>query len=147
MESAKKKIRILVVEDNPHIRNLLHYLLRDTFDLELVDCVDDALLTAAQQHFDLFLLDINLGEQRTGIDLLKLLRQMPAYTATPAVACTVYTRRGDKERFLAAGFDNHVGKPFTDEALRGTLQAVLAKARPPQPTEMVVNRRQRSGLY
>ena len=82
MESAKKKIRILVVEDNPHIRNLLHYLLRDTFDLELVDCIDDALLTAAQQHFDLFLLDINLGEQRTGIDLLKLLRQMPAYTAT-----------------------------------------------------------------
>ena len=147
MNTNPSRARILIVEDNPPIQMLLRHLLSKRFDIELANTVDGAIQTATLHHFDLFLLDINLGEQRTGIDLLKLLRQMPAYTATPAVACTVYTRRGDKERFLAAGFDNHVGKPFTDEALRDTLQAVLAKARPPQPTEMVVNRRQRSGLY
>ena len=80
--------RILIVEDDRCIQVLYRYLLKARFDVQLVDNVDDAIHLAAHEHFDLFLLDINLGEMRTGADLLGLLRKMPAYSATPAVACT-----------------------------------------------------------
>ncbi len=60
---------------------------------------------------------------------------MPAYAATPATACTANTRPGDKERFLASGFDAYVGKPFTKEGLLDTLRAVLATARSSRPAE------------
>ncbi len=74
-------------------------------------------------------MDIDLGEPRTGVELLLELRQMPAYAATPAVTCTANTRPGDREHLLASGFDAYVGKPFTEEGLLDTLQAVLATSR------------------
>ncbi len=128
--SQDQRARLLVVEDNPSIRAMLGIFLRATYDLELVGRFDDALHAAAHRGFDLFLLDINLGEPRTGIDLLGALRQMPAYAATPAVACTSNTWSGDRERFLASGFDAYIGKPFTEEELLDLLRAVLATSRP-----------------
>ncbi len=128
--SQDQRARLLVVEDNPSIRAMLAFFLRATYDLELVGRFDDALHAAAHRGFDLFLLDINLGEPRTGIDLLGALRQMPAYAATPAVACTSNTGPGSKEHLLASGFDAYIGKPFEEEELLDTLRAVLATSRP-----------------
>lgn len=127
--SQDQRARLLVVEDNPTIRVMLGFFLRATYDLELVGRFDDALHAAAHRGFDLFLLDINLGEPRTGIDLLGALRQMPAYAATPAVACTA-TEPGSKKHLLALGFDAYIGKPFEEEELLDTLRAVLATSRP-----------------
>lgn len=129
MESKEHKLRLLVVEDNLVNQFLLRYHLRDTFDLELVGRFDEALTAAVRQPFDLFLLDIDLGEPRTGVELLHALRQMPAYAATPAAACTANTLPGDRERLLASGFDAYVGKPFTKEGLLDTLHTVLASSR------------------
>ena len=88
MSTDPKKARILVVEDDRCIALLYRHLLGQRFDLEFVDNVESALLMAQGEHFDLFLLDINLGEVRDGVDLLGLLRQMPAYDGTPAISCT-----------------------------------------------------------
>ncbi len=129
MESKKHKLRVLVVDDNLMNRTLLRYYLGAAFDLELVGRFDEALHAAAHRGFDLLLLDIDLGEPRTGVELLLELRQMPAYAATPAVTCTANTRPGDREHLLASGFDAYVGKPFTEEGLLETLQAVLATSR------------------
>ena len=126
MEHTTNKARILVVEDNLANQTLLRYHLHATFDLELVGRFDEALDAATHRRFDLFLLDIDLGEQRTGVELLHELRKIPAYTATPAVTCTANTRPGDRERFLASGFDDYIGKPFTEEELLGTLHTLLA---------------------
>ncbi len=126
MSTEPTPIRILVVEDNPANQFLLRYHLRATFELELVSRFDEALHAAARQPFDLLLLDIDLGEPRTGVELLHALRQMPAYAATPAVTCTVNTLLGDRERLLASGFDAYLGKPFTKEELLDTLHTVLA---------------------
>ena len=135
MESKEHRLRLLVVEDNLANRTLLRYYLGATFDLELLGRFDEALHAAAHRRFDVFLLDIDLGEVRTGIELLRALRQMPAYAATPAVTCTANTRPGDRERFLASGFDAYLGKPFTKEGLLDTLHTVLATSGPSLPPE------------
>ncbi len=135
MENKAKKARLLVVEDNLANQTLLRYYLHATFDLELVGRFDEALTAAARQRFDLLLLDIDLGEPRTGVELLRALRQMPTYAATPAVTCTANTRPGDRERFLASGFDAYLGKPFTEERLLDTLHTVLATSGPSWPPE------------
>ncbi len=141
MESKEHKLRLLVVEDNLANQTLLRYYLGDTFELELVGRFDEALLVAAKQRFDVFLLDIDLGEPCTGVELLRALRQMLAYTATPAVTCTAHTRPGDRERLLASGFDAYVGKPFTKEELLDTLHTVLANSGPSGPQLSLVLRR------
>lgn len=139
MMSRDRRAGVLVVEDSEGIRTLLDFFLRATFDLELVEGFDEALHTAARRRFDLFLLDIDLGEARDGVDLLNELRRMPAYAATPAVTCTSNTGPGDKERLLASGFDAYIGKPFTEEELIDTLRAVLITSGQSRHTVMEEN--------
>ena len=126
MTSQRHRKRILIVEDDPAIQLLLRHLLRPWFDLDLAVTVDEALSMAALHLFDLFLIDINLGAGRTGVDLLWALRQMPGYRATPAVSCTAYALRGDRERFLSYGFDEHIDKPFVPHQLHEMLSAALS---------------------
>ena len=126
MTSQRDRKRILFVEDDPAIQLLLRHLLHPWFDLDLAVTVDEALNMADQHPFDLFLIDINLGAGRTGVDLLWALRQMPSYRATPAVSCTAYAMRGDRERFLSYGFDEHINKPFVANQLHAMLSAALS---------------------
>ena len=116
--------RILVLEDNAESRLLLRHLLRKDFDATLVGGADDALRAAESNDFDMALLDINLGEKRTGVDVLRLLRTMPQHRELPALACTAYALPGDRERFLEAGFVDYVSKPF----VKAELMTALRKA-------------------
>ena len=120
--------RILAVEDNPDTQLLLRYLLRPHYELEIVPHVDDALHAARSGQFDLLILDINLGEERTGIDLLLELRQMDEYQSTPALALTAYAMPGDRERFEETGFNEYISKPFTRKELYEALQNMLERA-------------------
>ena len=117
MMTLDGKASILAVEDDPHIQILLRHLLQSRYNLMLVGSTDAALHAASVERFDLFLLDINLGEDRTGVDLLNALRQMPCYRATPAIACTAYAMHGDHDRFIKQGFIGYVGKPFSRDGL------------------------------
>lgn len=119
------KPRILVLEDNPESRLLLRHLLRKDFDATIVAGADDALAEAEVRSFDVALLDINLGERRTGVDVLRLLRHMPAFDTTPALACTAYALPGDREHFLEAGFADYVSKPFVKQDLIAALQRAI----------------------
>ncbi|HMB89456.1 MAG TPA: response regulator [Rhodothermales bacterium] len=124
MPSAKE-LHILTVEDNPDTQTLLFYMLQQHFNMSFSSHVDEALNLAAEKEFNLFLLDINLGESRTGVDLLHLLREQPRYANTPALALTAYAMPGDRERFLDAGFNGYISKPFTRRELLDTIKVAI----------------------
>lgn len=126
--TENSRVRILAVEDNPDTQTLLRYLLRPRFDVCLVSHVQDAIDAADGGVFDVFVLDINLGEQRTGIDLLHRLRTIPAYKDTPALALTAYAMPGDRDRFLKEGFNAYVSKPFTRNELFEAIQILVLSA-------------------
>lgn len=123
MEASKP--RILVVEDNKDTRLLLRYMLKDRFQLSMASNVDDALAAAEGATFALLLLDINLGSRRTGVNLLEHLRDQPEHASTPALALTAYALPGDRDRFLDAGFDGYVSKPFQRKELLSTIDTIL----------------------
>ena len=123
IDSAPKP-RVLVLEDNAESRLLLRHLLRKEFDATLVGGADEAIEASRSATFDVALLDINLGEKRTGMDVLNALREMPQHASLPALACTAYALPGDRERFLDGGFVGYVSKPF----VKADLMAALTKA-------------------
>jgi CheY-like chemotaxis protein len=133
-----KNLHILTVEDNPDTQTLLRYMLKPYFSLVFSSHVDDALAQAETYSFGLLLLDINLGEQRTGIDLLQLLRQRPGYATTPALALTAYAMPGDRDRFIEAGFDGYISKPFTRRDLLDAIEKALDKKRLKSPVQKSV---------
>lgn len=120
--SPSEKPRILAVEDNSETQLLLEHLLKESFRVLVVGGVEEALEAADEQTFDALLLDINLSEQRTGTDLLHLLRERDHLSDVPAIALTAYAMPGDREDFLEAGFNQYVSKPFTREDLTEAIE-------------------------
>jgi len=107
---------ITVVEDNPDNRLLIRILLSDSYDV--IECVDgfEAVAQIPQAPPSLVLLDVSLPGM-DGLQVLKTLRAIPALDSVPILALTAHAMSGDRERFLAAGFDDYVSKPIVDEQL------------------------------
>lgn len=119
---------VLSVEDNPETRLLLEHLLADHCDLTLAPSVDEALKAVDSEPFDLLLLDINLGEEKTGTELLHLIRAREEMARVPAIALTAFAMPGDREDLLDKGFDGYVGKPFSQKELTNTIDQTLSGA-------------------
>jgi CheY-like chemotaxis protein len=124
MNTAEKP-RVLAVEDNSETQLLLEHLLKKSYEVVVVAGVDEALDTVSDTRFDALLLDINLSEERTGTDLLHLLRERNDMTDVPAIALTAYAMPGDREDFLESGFDQYVSKPFTRADLTEAIETSL----------------------
>ncbi len=132
-KKAMQRRSLLVVEDNPSTRILLVYLLKGAYEVSAAAGVDEALGLIHENRFDGLVLDINLCEERTGIDLLRAIREIPMYKDVPAIACTAYTNFGYRERLLESGFDLYVSKPFTKEQLHEGLHFLFDQV--PRKTE------------
>jgi CheY-like chemotaxis protein len=123
--STAEKPRVLAVEDNSETQLLLEHLLKKSYEVVVVAGVDEALDRVSDTRFDALLLDINLSEERTGTDLLHLLRERNDLNDVPAIALTAYAMPGDREDFLESGFDQYVSKPFTRADLTEAIETSL----------------------
>ena len=117
--------RVLVVEDNADTRTLVNHLLRKNYEVVCASDGDEALTLAAENNYDVLLVDINLGKGKSGEDVLHAVKSLPTYEDTPIIAVTAYAMPGDRERFFSEGFDDYVSKPFSKQRLLEALEAVL----------------------
>lgn len=125
-EDVEPRTRVLVVEDNADTRTLVNHLLRKNYDVRCATDADDALQLAADEKYDVLLVDINLGKGKSGEDVLHAIKSLPDYGDTPVIAVTAYAMPGDRERFFNEGFDEYVSKPFSKQRLLEALEGVLA---------------------
>jgi signal transduction histidine kinase/CheY-like chemotaxis protein len=129
--------RVLVAEDNPVNRELMQMMLEDLgCEVTLVSDGAEAVETCRRDRFDIILMD---GEMpgMDGLEATRRIRQFGSSTGQgriPIVAVTAHTLREDRERYLAAGLDDYLGKPFTKDQLRDRLRRWV----PPERGEGVV---------
>ena len=117
---------LAVVEDNADNRLLLQAILGDQYALVEYENGPDALAGLAKSRPDLVLLDISLPGM-DGNEILQRIRADAALTSLPVIALTAHAMSGDREKFLAAGFDDYVTKPIVDESkLFDAIQRLLS---------------------
>ena len=107
---------IAVVEDNADNRLLLQAILEDSYSLVEYDTGVAALEGMANQVPDLILLDISLPGM-DGLAVLQHVRADARLSGIPVIALTAHAMLGDRESFLAAGFNGYLTKPIIDEHL------------------------------
>lgn len=107
---------IAVVEDNPDNRMLVEAILDD--DYEIVEFESGIAALEGMRDFvpDLILMDISLPEM-DGSEVLRRLREDERFESVPVIALTAHAMSGDRERFLAEGFDDYVTKPIVDDSV------------------------------
>jgi signal transduction histidine kinase/ActR/RegA family two-component response regulator len=119
-----KGLRILVVDDEPDVRELVKRLLGEhDAQIRTAGSTSEALAAFRQERPDVVLSDIGMPEQ-DGYDLVRALRALPEGEGgkTPAAALTAMARAEDRKRALLAGFQAHITKPVDV----GELVAVVA---------------------
>jgi two-component system, cell cycle response regulator DivK len=108
--------KVAVVEDNPDNRMLVQALLEDSYEISEYETGVEAVNGLGDDVPDLILLDISLPEM-DGTEVLAWIREHPDLKDVPVIALTAHAMSGDREKFLAAGFNDYVTKPIVDEAV------------------------------
>jgi phosphate regulon transcriptional regulator PhoB len=123
-------LRVLIVEDEPDIRDLLvFHLERDGYQVAKARSGADALRQAQGSPPDLVLLDLMLPEM-DGLEVCRRLRQNPVTQGIPIVMLTARGDELDRVLGLEMGADDYVVKPFSPRELMARIRAVLRRTRP-----------------
>ncbi|MEM1238554.1 MAG: response regulator transcription factor [Cyanobacteria bacterium P01_H01_bin.26] len=119
--------KILVVDDDPAIRNLIHrFLAKQTYEMESAEDGKHALSVFEQFNPDLVILDVNLPDAN-GYDLCK---EMQSRTGVFVLMLTSRTDESDKIHGFNQGADDYITKPFSLGELEVRVGAILKRQRP-----------------
>jgi len=114
---------VLIVDDHPAQRHL-YTLLTDNLEIsaEIVSCCEEALRALKERPFDVILMDWQMPVV-DGLTCAVRIRERERSLGhrTPIVAVTAHVLDGDREKCLAAGLDDYLGKPFTVAQLKETI--------------------------
>ncbi len=125
-EATARVFRVLLVEDEPVIRELVRNMLGDgTVEVECAANGAEGLKLAKTASFDLILLDVVLP-QLDGITICRLLRADPNTAKTPLYMLTAKAKRTDVEAATKAGANGYIHKPFRGAELMELIQKLKA---------------------
>ena len=125
--NLNNNVKILMVEDDELNIRMISSFLKDKYDLDSATSGDEALKKSLDNQYDIFLMDIGLKKEMTGLDVTNKLRKMSKYKDTPIIALTAYALSGDKQRIIKAGCSHYLSKPFTKQQLLHMLDNVIHK--------------------
>jgi two-component system, OmpR family, phosphate regulon response regulator PhoB len=130
-----KRLRALIVEDEPAISELLAINMRHN-GFEPVLCMDGE---QAQRELDAVLPDIVLLDWMlpgaSGISLAKKWRSNERTRHIPILLLTARSEETDKIQGLDAGADDYITKPFSTQELMARIRAILRRRAPEQTAE------------
>ncbi len=122
--------RVLVVEDEQDIADLIRHTLERGGDIEVEQATsgDAALKACTEQPPDLVLLDLNIPVL-SGLEVCRILRQRPATATMPIIMVTASASEGERVAGLDTGADDYVTKPFSPRELAARVRAALRRGR------------------
>ncbi len=125
----RSRPRILLAEDNAiNARVALRLLGRLGYESDAVANGREAVEAVLRGDYDLVLMDWQMPVMDGLQAALEIRRREPAGRRTPIVAMTASAMEADRDACLAAGMDDHVGKPVRPDELQATLERWLGRA-------------------
>ena len=122
-----EKVKILVVEDEAPIQELLQFnLVRVKYKVKVADSGEEALKQASKFNPDLILLDIMLPGT-DGLEVCKTLKASSKTENIPIIMLTALCEEADIVAGLELGADDYVTKPFSPRVLLARVKAALRR--------------------
>ncbi len=116
---------ILLVEDNEMNKEVVKIYLKKICKVAYAKDDKTALQLSAQKKYSIVLMDINLGNGLSGIEVMKKIKANNDYDDVPFVAITGYALHGDKEKLLDGGCSYYLSKPFMKKDLIDLVEKLL----------------------
>jgi len=123
--------KILIVDDEPHLRMLIHQTLEELEDedVEILTAAngEEALATIQAEQPRLVFLDVMMPKL-SGFDVCQRVKSTPGLTGTYVVLLTAKGQEFDRQKGVEVGADIYMTKPFDPDALLGKAREVLELA-------------------
>lgn len=116
---------ILIVEDHPDIRQLIHLLLNRSYEVIEADNGFDALEMARRHLPRVVVLDVMMPGEIDGLQALKVIKADPELKSTYVIMVTARGQADDLAFATKLGADAYFIKPFSPLALASHIQSVL----------------------
>ncbi|MGB2981828.1 MAG: PAS domain S-box protein [Candidatus Zixiibacteriota bacterium] len=139
-EVKRRRIRILLAEDNPMNQKLAVALLKKAgYSIDAVENGRLAVEAINRRAYDLVLMDVQMPEM-DGFEATKTIRRkQDEKRCIPIVAMTAHAMKGDREKCLQAGMDDYVAKPIEPQELLDTIERWTRSC---DPNEATVGRKE-----
>ena len=141
-KNTDQVMRILVADDSPDNRLLIHaYLRRAPHQVDFAENGKVALDKFIAQPYDLVFMDVHMPEL-DGLEATKMIREWEkkhAKRPSCIIALTASVLDEDVKRALASGCTGHIGKPLTKQVLLDTIRRQSAGSFDAMPQELLIN--------
>ena len=118
--------KILVVDDEPPLRELVVVTLGDAFVCDEVDNGDEALARLSADHYDLVMLDVMMPGT-SGTDVLRTMRDDDKLRDVPVIVMSAWQSPQDVASALEAGADRFLAKPFRIDELGSMVRGLVSR--------------------
>lgn len=114
--------KVLVVDSDNLSRELESEILNIyNFTVDTAESAEEAIIKAEKEIYDIILTEIKLFGEIDGVEMAKIIKRNKILKDTTVIALTAYAFKGDRERFLAEGFDDYISKPID---VRGFIEKI-----------------------
>ena len=118
--------KILIVDDQPEVRELVEITLRsEDYRILQAETGKDAIKTAKAEKPDLIIMDIMMSGEIDGIEATRIIKQDPETKECLVIMLTAMGQEADKEVGFKAGADDYFVKPFSPLELITKVAAVI----------------------
>ena len=124
--SDQPRKKILIIEDDPDVRNLTEFILRDDYEVTSSEDGRHGIEKAMQERPDLILLDIYMAGL-SGFEVCRMLKEKPETASIPVIMLTAGAQRQEVSEGYASGADDYIIKPFEPEELVERIESLLHK--------------------
>jgi DNA-binding response OmpR family regulator len=124
---SPRRPKILVVDDEPPLRELVVVTLGDAFVCDEVDNGEEALARLNADHYDLVMLDVMMPGT-SGTDVLRKMRADDELRDVPVIVMSAWQSPQDVASALEAGADRFLAKPFRIDELGSMVRGLVSRS-------------------
>ena len=127
--SRSQKLRVLIIEDDRDLNNLLKFTLESSQDYEVLSHFDGQNVIELMTDWrpQIVLLDVMLP-YREGTEILRDMRKRKELSSVPVILLTAKSQEADKIEGFESGADDYITKPFSPRELLLRVHALLRRS-------------------
>ncbi|MCH8011170.1 MAG: PAS domain S-box protein [Candidatus Marinimicrobia bacterium] len=112
LDVRKHRPLVLLVEDDKSSQKLIHFFLKDRYELDFAVSVSEAKEKLREKKVELVLLDLSLIGGEDGLNLARYMRKTRKWQEIPIIATTAHAFTEDRDKCLNAGCNDYISKPM-----------------------------------
>ena len=125
----KNDLTILLIEDDEMTLDIFRRILSKEYNFLFTSDVNKFYLLSTENKIDLFLIDLSLGLQKSGLILIKELRASEKYSNTPIIVVTAHAFSRDERVTLEAGANKFLRKPIESSKLMSEINSLIQNSK------------------